>query len=171
MPDRSFATRELATLLGVLAHPERIRIVEELRDGELDVASLQKLLGVAHSRVSQNLGILRSHRIVAERREGRHVYYRLVQPAMAGWLLEAMKFLEREADLTDEMRSALTRARERWSQPVNPPAPAAAPPPEPEPPAPKPVEKPVLDGQSWRTTDAKLNNEGHRNGHGSTEGI
>jgi DNA-binding transcriptional ArsR family regulator len=118
MPDRCVATRELATLLGVLAHPERIRIVEELRDGELDVASLQKLLEVAHSRVSQNLGILRSHRIVAERREGRHVFYRLVQPGLAGWLREALKFLEREAALNDEMRSALTLAREQWSQPA-----------------------------------------------------
>jgi DNA-binding transcriptional ArsR family regulator len=118
MAERSFATRELATLLGVLAHPERIRIVEELRSGELDVASLQKLLDIPHSRVSQNLGILRSHHIVVERREGRHVFYHLVQPDMAVWLLDAMKFLEREADRTDEMRSALTRARERWSQPA-----------------------------------------------------
>jgi len=117
MPDRGFATKELANLLGVLAHAERIRIVEELRNGELDVASLQKLLGVAHARVSQNLGILRSNRIVAERRAGRHVFYHLVQPGMAGWLLEAMSFLEGEANFTDEIRMALGRARERWGSP------------------------------------------------------
>src|SRR3954467_1088802 len=107
MQDRGFATKELATLLGVLAHAERIRIVEELRNGELDVASLQQILGVAHCRVSQNLGILRSHRIVAERREGRHVYYRLVQPRMAAWLLEAMTFLEGDVNFNEEIRTAL----------------------------------------------------------------
>ena len=115
MPERVFATKELAKLLGVLAHPERIRIVEELRSSELDVNSLQKLLGVAHSRVSQNLALLRSHRVVAERREGRHVYYRLVQPRIAGWLLEGLDFLERELAMNEEMRSALDRARERWT--------------------------------------------------------
>ena len=118
MPDRAFATKELAKLLGVLAHPERIRIVEELRGGDLDVQSRQKLLGVAHSRVSQNLGILRSHRIVTERREGRHVFYRLVQPRLATWLRDGLSFLEREAELNEEIRSALGRAREHWTDPA-----------------------------------------------------
>jgi DNA-binding transcriptional ArsR family regulator len=120
MPDRGFATRELAKLLGVLAHSDRIRIIQELREGELDVNSLQKLLGVAHSRVSQNLGILRSHRLVVDRRKGRHVYYRLVQPRIAAWLLEGLDFLGREAILNDEIRSALERAREHWSAPETP---------------------------------------------------
>ena len=126
MPDRAFATKELAKLLGVLGHPERIRIVEELRGGELDVNSLQKLLGVAHSRVSQNLGILRSHRIVSERREGRHVFYRLLQPRLATWLRDGLSFLEREAELNDEIRSALGRAREQWTDatPTAEPSPA-----------------------------------------------
>ena len=120
MQDRGFATKELATLLGVLAHPERIRIVEELRSNELDVASLQKLLEIPHSRVSQNLSILRSHRIVAERREGRHVHYRLVQPRIAAWLLEAMSFLEGEANVAEEIRLALGKARERWGPSPDP---------------------------------------------------
>ena len=117
MPDSGFATKEMANLLGVLAHPERIRIVHELRAGELDVNSLQKLLDVTHSRVSQNLSILRSHRIVAERREGRHVFYRLVQPKLADWLLEGLGFLEREATLNDELRDAVGRARALWTSP------------------------------------------------------
>lgn len=115
MPEREFATRELARLLGVLAHPERIQIVEELRSGEMDVNSLQKLLGVAHSRVSQNLSLLRSARIVSERREGRHVFYHLEHPRLASWLVEAIGFLQRDAQLNDEMRSALERTRIQWS--------------------------------------------------------
>ncbi len=34
MPHRVLVTKELAELLGVLSHPHRIRIVEELRDGD-----------------------------------------------------------------------------------------------------------------------------------------
>ncbi len=115
MPDCVFATKELAKLLGVLAHAERIQIVEELRSGELDVNSLQQLLGVSHSRVSQNLSLLRSHRVVTERREGRHVFYRLVHPGMAEWLLGGLDFLTREAAMNDELRDALGKVRLNWT--------------------------------------------------------
>ena len=71
MPERTLVTKELAQLLGVLSHPHRIRIVEELRAGECDVKSLQELLGISHAGVSQHLALLRAHRLVEERREGR----------------------------------------------------------------------------------------------------
>lgn len=129
MAESDYATQELARLLGVLAHPERIKIVEELRNGELDVCTIQQLLGVAQSRVSQNLSVLRSARIVAERRCGRHVYYRLVQKAMASWLLEGIRFLENEAAMSREFCASLGRTREMWSEPApdSPPASAPAP--------------------------------------------
>jgi len=117
MSDYTFATKELAKLLGVLAHPERIRIVEELRNGEFDVNSLQKEVRCAHARVSQNLSILRSHGIVAHRRDGRHVFYHPVEPGVAGWVAEGLQFLERTAPMNDETRSALHQAREQWSGP------------------------------------------------------
>ena len=93
MPTRLIAAQELARLFNALSHPDRIRIVEELRDGERDVNALQAALGVTHSRTSQNLSVLRMHRVVAERREGRHVFYRLVQPDMATWILAGIQFL------------------------------------------------------------------------------
>ena len=37
VPYRVLVANELADLLGVLAHPNRIRIIEELRDGERNV--------------------------------------------------------------------------------------------------------------------------------------
>lgn len=40
----------MAKLLGVLAHPNRIRIMEELRDGDHDVSSLQAALGISRGR-------------------------------------------------------------------------------------------------------------------------
>src|ERR1700760_2545423 len=98
MPFRVLVTRGLATLLGALSHPQRIRIVEELRTGECDVKSLQDALGISHSGVSQHLMVLRAHRIVSERRQGRHVFYRLRRPEMASWLLDATEFLEQESE-------------------------------------------------------------------------
>lgn len=115
MPHRALVTKELAEFLGVLSHPHRIRIIEELRDGERDVNSLKEALGISHSGVSQHLMVLRANRLVSERREGRHVFYQLRQPGIAAWLLEATRFLERETVEGDELRKAIGKARREWS--------------------------------------------------------
>lgn len=112
MPSRAIVTKEMADLLSVLAHPHRIRIVEELRNGEMDVNSLQAILGVSHSRVSQHLSVLRLQRVVVERREGRYVFYRLLHPGMAKWLLDGCEFLAGEVQ---DIRQALSKTREMWS--------------------------------------------------------
>lgn len=114
VPHRLLVTSELAALFSVLGHPQRIRIIEELRDGEFDVKSLQGLLGISHSGVSQHLMVLRAHRIVCERRQGRHVFYRLRQPAMASWLLEATEFLEQECE-AQELQQAIRKTRRAWA--------------------------------------------------------
>ena len=114
MPYRFLVTRELADLFAVLAHPHRIRIIEELRDGECDVKSLQERLDIRHSGVSQHLMVLRAHRIVCERREGRHVHYRLRQPGMASWLLDATEFLEQQSEVL-ELQEAIRKTRRVWA--------------------------------------------------------
>lgn len=114
MPARAIVSREMATLLNVLAHPHRVRIVQELRESEMDVNGLQAALDVSHSRVSQHLSILRAHHIVVERREGRHVYYRLVQPELAVWLREGFKFLTSASQHSDEIKEAVERSRQLW---------------------------------------------------------
>lgn len=114
MPARHIISKELAGLFGVLSHPDRVRIVEELREGERDVNALQAILGVSHSRTSQNLSVLRMHRVVAERREGRHVFYRLVQPEMASWILTGVQFLEAEAVNAQARQTAINEVRQIW---------------------------------------------------------
>lgn len=114
MPARAYISKELAKLLSVLSHPHRIRIIEELRAREMDVNSLQAILGVAHSGVSQHLSLLRSHRLVSERREGRHVYYQLTQPKLAQWLMAGLEFLEGNVHQAQEMREALEETRTIW---------------------------------------------------------
>lgn len=116
IPARAIVTKELAELLGAVAHPHRIRIVIELRDHELDVNSIQRILNISHSAVSQNLAILRTHRLVQERREGRHVYYSLVNKAMALWLLQGIDFLEGGLSRTGEMLGAVESARGLWHE-------------------------------------------------------
>ncbi len=114
MPDRDEVSRELAAVLGVLAHAERIRIVEELREEERDVNALAAAIGARQARVSQHLALLKAHRLVRERRDGRHVYYHLTRPSLAGWLLDGLRYLESEILDASELHEAIERVRDTW---------------------------------------------------------
>jgi DNA-binding transcriptional ArsR family regulator len=125
MPSRSLVAKELGSLFSVFTHPDRIRIVEELRDGERDVNAIQAALDVTHSRTSQNLAILRAHRLVTERREGRHVYYRLVEPDIARWVLDGLRFIEADLERVHERQSAIEEARQLWTPDASVPEPGS----------------------------------------------
>lgn len=116
MPFRSTASKRLADLFGVLSNAHRIRLVEELsRRGEMDVSSLERELGISHSAVSQNLTLLRAHRVVTERREGRHVFYRLTQQRLAEWILNGLEFLQKELEQEKPVQQELEQARIYWA--------------------------------------------------------
>lgn len=115
MPHRALITKELADFFGVLSNPHRIRIIQELRKAERDVSSLQEAVGISQSGVSQHLKLLRSHRLVSERRQGNQVFYQLRQPEIASWLMEAIRFLEKDAMAAVEFRKAIDRTRKSWA--------------------------------------------------------
>lgn len=117
MTERILVATELAEVFRTLSHELRIRIVEELAhapDGELDVHSLEDILGVSQPMVSQHLAVLRHSRIVRQRREGRSIYYSLTQPELAKWLLRALGFLENRSHEAEEIHRAVERVRKIW---------------------------------------------------------
>ena len=65
-----------------LAHPLRIRILDELRQGELTVNELVNRLSTEQSNLSQQLSVLRSRNIVAGRKSGTSVFYSVRDPAV-----------------------------------------------------------------------------------------
>lgn len=114
MPYRSLVARELASFLKAVAHPARICLIEELRNGERDVNSLQTVLQKSHSTVSQHLMVLRAHRLVVERRDGRHVIYRLRRPELAEWLVDAMDLLPETTAEVKRLQTAIRKSRTAW---------------------------------------------------------
>src|SRR5690606_14283473 len=106
---------------GVLAHHDRIIIIEELYKGEREVKALKQKLNISHSRVSQHLSLLRAHHIVTERRKGRNVLYRLINPEISLWLMEALKFIEFRLMHSDEILQAVESARNKWLNQDEPP--------------------------------------------------
>jgi len=66
-----------AIRLKSLADPERLRIVELLFDGELNVSQLAEKLDEEIVKVSHHLGVLRHADVVTTEKQGRFVIYRL----------------------------------------------------------------------------------------------
>ena len=81
-----------AALLRLLSNERRLMILCQLIGGELSVGTLQGRLGLSQSALSQHLARLRADRIVATRREGQTIFYRIIDPA-------ALQLLETLADL------------------------------------------------------------------------
>jgi ArsR family transcriptional regulator len=69
-----------ADFFQALAHPTRIAIVEQLRNGELSAGALIERLGVEQANVSQHLGVLRAKNILVNRKAGNQVFYSVRDP-------------------------------------------------------------------------------------------
>jgi ArsR family transcriptional regulator len=78
-----------ADICQTLANPKRLQILNLLKEGELSVGALAKTLGVAKANLSQHLGVMRQKGILATRREGTTIYYRLATPH----IVEACKIM------------------------------------------------------------------------------
>jgi ArsR family transcriptional regulator len=69
-----------AEFFQALAHPTRIAIIEQLREGELSAGTLIERLGVEQANASQHLSILRAKRILINRKAGNQVFYSVRDP-------------------------------------------------------------------------------------------
>ncbi|NOU32425.1 MAG: helix-turn-helix transcriptional regulator [Polyangiaceae bacterium] len=74
----------------------RLRLLERLSQGEWCVSELAEAAQVGMSTVSQQLRLLRSERLIARRRAGKHIYYRLA-----------------DAHIMELLRGALEHAKEQ----------------------------------------------------------
>ena len=72
-----------AVLFHALSDETRLGILEMLRGGERCVCDLQDELEAAQSRLSFHLRVLKEAGLVADRREGRWAYYRILPDALA----------------------------------------------------------------------------------------
>jgi DNA-binding transcriptional ArsR family regulator len=75
-----------ADVIRCLGHPLRLRILERLERGECSVSELQDYAGSTQVAVSQQLAALKAKSVVAARREGTRVHYRVVEPKVSAIL-------------------------------------------------------------------------------------
>jgi ArsR family transcriptional regulator len=76
LPAEAVVTPTVQLLKG-FADATRLRILCLLRDREVCVHEIVDALDMTQSAISHQLRVLRDARLVAHRRDGRHVYYRL----------------------------------------------------------------------------------------------
>ena len=82
----SSVRRERTRVLKAMAHPSRLLILETLTGGERCVCDLQRVVGSDLSTVSKHLALMREAGLVADRREGLQVFYRLRVPCVMDFL-------------------------------------------------------------------------------------
>ncbi len=72
-----------------LADPTRRAVFERLEAGEMSVGDLKAGFAISQPAVSQHLAALRKAGLVAERRDGRKIFYRMAPEGLAplaGWM-------------------------------------------------------------------------------------
>jgi ArsR family transcriptional regulator len=82
--------QEAADLFSVLAHSERLHILDELRRGRACVCHLQAVLERPQAYVSQQLRVLREAEIVVGERDGTMVYYQIAHAQVSELLVRVL---------------------------------------------------------------------------------
>jgi DNA-binding transcriptional ArsR family regulator len=72
-----------AELFGLLSTPIRLRIISELCNCEKNVGQLLNTIEVAQPNMSQHLNMLYRAGVVAKRRQGAQVFYRIADESVA----------------------------------------------------------------------------------------
>ena len=67
-------------LMKALSNPDRLLLLCQLSQGERRVGELQELVGIGQPTLSQQLAVLRDEGLVATRREGKQIHYRIDSP-------------------------------------------------------------------------------------------
>lgn len=80
-PLRFDTLKEAARVLKCIGHPVRLQIIELLDDrAELTVTAIYQALDLEQAVASQHLVLMRDKDILAARRDGVNVYYRIRDP-------------------------------------------------------------------------------------------
>jgi ArsR family transcriptional regulator len=76
-----------AKIMRAIGHPLRLRLLEVLEvEKEANVSELCALTGEPQPKISQQLSRLRLEGVLATRREGNQVFYRMARPEVLGVL-------------------------------------------------------------------------------------
>jgi len=115
MDHRAFKTEineQFARIAKAIANPHRLEIVDLLAQGERSVEELAKESALSVANASQHLQALREAHLVATRKEGLRVYYRLADPTVYQLIQLIREIAERQlAELERIVNTYLTERK------------------------------------------------------------
>ena len=94
---------QFATVAKSLAHAHRLELLEQLAQGERSVEVLADRTGLSIANASQHLQHMRRAGIVANRRDGKFVYYRLADAAVLDLLAALRRIAEQNIAEVDRV--------------------------------------------------------------------
>src|ERR1700732_1572160 len=80
------ALEQAAECLKTLAHPHRLRMVQMLLQGRFTVGELAESCGIPSHMASEHLRLMQRCGFLANEKEGRKAYYRIVEPHLSNMM-------------------------------------------------------------------------------------
>ena len=86
----------IAELFRAFSDTSRVRILSAIIDQELNITALAQIIGVTKSAISHHMRGLRQMHLVQSRREGKEVYYSLIDPHIIALLNQGLEHIQDE---------------------------------------------------------------------------
>jgi DNA-binding transcriptional ArsR family regulator len=93
----------IARRFRAMSEPARIRLLDRLRDGEATVNELAAATGASQQSVSKHLSVLADAGVLARRREGNRVYYRIADEGVLALCEDVCGSIERQLAALNEL--------------------------------------------------------------------
>jgi DNA-binding transcriptional ArsR family regulator len=86
----------VAELFRAFSDTSRVRIMSALLGGQKNVGALAELVGISESAVSHHMRGLRQMRLVATRKDGKEVYYRVEDPHIIALFQQGVRHIQED---------------------------------------------------------------------------
>jgi DNA-binding transcriptional ArsR family regulator len=98
----------IARRFRVLGEPMRIRLLDHLREGEATVGDLSQVLESSQQNVSKHLAVLTDAGVLARRKDGNHVYYRIADQGVLALCEDVCGSLQEQLRSLSELIAGVT---------------------------------------------------------------
>ena len=105
----------IAERLKALADPTRLKILHAVEDRELCVSDILAVVGGSQANVSKHLSKMRASGVLASRREGTSVFYRVIDPAAFTICRTVCDALEQRAETEHRLLKSVALAARKAS--------------------------------------------------------
>jgi DNA-binding transcriptional ArsR family regulator len=86
----------IARRFRAMSEPMRIRLLDNLRDGEATVGELSEAVHASQQNISKHLALLADAGVLGRRKDGNHVYYRIVDDGVLSLCEDVCGSLEQQ---------------------------------------------------------------------------